>query len=251
MQYPGHSSHCRCGECRHDERRHPLIRLENINFERESRSVLSDINFTVDNGDFVAITGPNGGGKTTLLRIILGLLRATDGQVRFYDNTGRQVPSLRFGYLPQKNSVDSRFPITVDEVVASGLLAEKGMAKTEKRQLIDGALAAVDLADLAGRPIGKLSGGQLQRTLLARAIVRRPSVLVLDEPLSYIDKHFENKLYPLIADIATRATVLLVSHEMSHIAGMANRHIIVDHTLTECIARRHYCEPECSDCTCG
>lgn len=209
--------------------------------------MLSDINFTVDNGDFVAITGPNGGGKTTILRIILGLLAPTAGKVRFYDNSGRIVPSLRFGYLPQKNSVDSRFPITVGEVVASGLLAEKGIDKAEKRQRIADALVAVELTALADRPIGKLSGGQLQRALLARAIVRRPSVLVLDEPLSYIDKHFEDKLYPLIADIAARETVLLVSHEMSHIAGMANRHIIVDHTLTECTARNHYCEPECRE----
>lgn len=247
MQSPGHSEHCRCGECCHDKDRHRLIRLENINFGREGRSVLTDINFTVDSGDFVAITGPNGGGKTTILRIILGLLRPETGSVIFYGADGAPVPSLRFGYLPQKNSVDSRFPITVGEVVASGLLAEKGMDSATKRRLIGESLAAVELADLAGRPIGKLSGGQLQRALLARAIVRRPSVLILDEPLSYIDKHFEEKLYPLIADIARRSTVLLVSHEMSHIAGMANRHIIVDHTLTECSARHHYMEPECTD----
>lgn len=247
MQSPGHSEHCRCGECRHDGARHALIRLENVDFAREGRSVLSDINFTVDNGDFVAITGPNGGGKTTILRIILGLLRPDSGRVEFFGADGGRVQALRFGYLPQKNAVDSHFPVTVGEVVASGLLAEKGMKSETKRRLIDESLAAVDLAELSSRPIGKLSGGQLQRALLARAIVRRPSVLVLDEPLSYIDKHFEDKLYPLIENIARSATVLLVSHEMSRIAGMANRHIIVDHTLTECTARHHCQPPECSD----
>lgn len=101
------------------------------------------------------------------------------------------------------------------------------------------------MSPLQNRPIGKLSGGQLQRTLFARAIVSTPPVLVLDEPLSYLDKHFEQHLYRIIADMAPSTTIVLVSHEMSQIAGMANRHVIVDHTLHECVAEHHWTHSDC------
>ncbi|MDE6121541.1 MAG: ATP-binding cassette domain-containing protein, partial [Muribaculaceae bacterium] len=149
------------------------------------------------------------------------------------------------GYLPQKNSVDSHFPISVREVVASGLLMEKKLTSEEMARRVDETLELVELADLASRPIGRLSGGQLQRALFGRAIIRRPGMLVLDEPLSYIDKHFEAHLYRIIADLAKSTTILLVSHEMSEIAGMANRHIIVDGTLKECTASQHFRPADC------
>lgn len=239
MNSPGHSDPCRCEHCR-TGCGHPVIALEDVFFRRDGREILSDINFTIDQGDFLAITGPNGGGKTTLLRLILRLLRPSSGKIAYYNTEGRPAQSLRFGYLPQKNSIDSQFPVTVREVIASGLLCEKNMDRAQKDRAIAAALSEVDLAPLADRSIGRLSGGQLQRAMLGRAIVRKPSVLVLDEPLSYLDKTFEHRLYPLIRDIAKEATVLLVSHEMTQIAAMAGRHIIVDHTLTECTAAHHY-----------
>lgn len=248
MNSPGHSSPCLCSACNLEHGRHstPLLSLCDITFSREGRPILSDVNFTADHGDFIAITGPNGGGKTTLLRLILGLLHPTSGKIVFYDDCGNIADSHpRFGYLPQKNSVDSHFPITVGEVVASGLLAERHIDKTARAARIAETIELVGLSDLADRPIGRLSGGQLQRTLFARAIVCRPPVLILDEPLSYIDKVFEKKLYSIIRDIAKHTTILLVSHEMSEIAGMANRHIIVDHTLHECTAAHHYIHQEC------
>lgn len=104
------------------------------------------------------------------------------------------------------------------------------------------------MEDLADRPIGRLSGGQLQRALLGRAIISRPHLLVLDEPLSYIDKHFEAHMYRLIAEIAPKCTILLVSHEMTAIASMANRHVIVDRSVTECTAHHHYAQSECDGC---
>ncbi len=243
MNLPGHSSHCRCSECSHPGcgGSSPLLHLCDIDFCHDGRTVLSHINFTVDRGDFIAITGPNGGGKTTLLRIVLGLLQPNSGRVVFCDREGHPT-SVRpaIGYLPQKNSVDSHFPITVSEVVASAFIKYKNMPKPERQAEVMRLLSLVGMDALASRPIGELSGGQLQRTLFARAIACNPELLVLDEPLSYLDKTFEQKLYNIIAELAPHTTILLVSHEMSRIGGMANRHLLVDHTIDECTATCHY-----------
>lgn len=249
MNSPGHSSPCLCSACdpRHSHSRKPLLSLCNVGFERENRLILNDVNLTVDRGDFVAVTGPNGGGKTTLLRIMLRLLRPSSGRVVYYgDDGGPAATPPRFGYLPQKNSVDSHFPITVGEVVESGLLSSC-LDKAVKEERVREALDMVELSELRERPIGKLSGGQLQRALFGRAIVSQSPVLVLDEPLSYIDKHFEEHLYRIVKEISAHSTIILVSHEMSEIAGMANRHIIVDRTLHECTAAHHYIRQECDE----
>lgn len=246
MKSPGHSDPCLCSACLGKPVVSPLLSLQDIGLVRDGRCVLDDINLTVDRGDFVAITGPNGGGKTTLLRIILGLIRPTSGKLICYDDAGTPVARLpRPGYLPQKNTVDSHFPITVGEVVASGLLAAGDMTKEEKKEKIERTLSLVQLCDLARRPIGRLSGGQLQRTLFGRAIVAEPPLLILDEPMSYLDINFEERLYDIIAELSKKATVLLVSHQMNRLGAMANRHVIVDHTLRECTHRHHYCPPEC------
>lgn len=217
-----------------------IITLSHVSLRRDSRIILDDVNFDVRQGDFVAITGPNGGGKTTLLRIILGLIKPSAGSVAI-------SPQARVGYLPQKNMIDSHFPISVTEVVASGLLATKGLEKAYRKAKVAETIEKVGLTQHADRPIGLLSGGQLQRALLGRAIISDPNLLVLDEPLSYIDKRFEQHLYDIIAEAARSATVLLVSHEMSTISAMANRHLIIDRTLHECTAHHHYIRTECDE----
>lgn len=212
---------------------------------RENRNILSDINYTVDYGDFIAITGPNGGGKTTLLRIILGLIKPTTGTVKFFGTDGAETTLKVPGYLPQKQSVDSHFPITVKEVIASGLLGLKGLSDAARNEKIEKALELTQLADIAGRPIGRLSGGQVQRTLLGRALVSEPKFLVMDEPLNYLDVHFEERLYKLMEEIAKHTTVLLVSHQMTHIGTIANRHIIIDGSLRECTRQCHCVISDC------
>lgn len=217
------------------------VRLESVCFRREGRDILKDVNLSISRGDFVAVTGPNGGGKTTMLKLILGLGAPTSGVVTV------NVPRNAIGYLPQKNTVDAHFPISVREVVASGLLARSDMSDAERARRVDDTIARVELLEHADRPIGRLSGGQVQRALLGRAIISQPALLVLDEPLSYIDKHFEAHIYQLLEQIAPDTTIILVSHEMSIIAGMANRHFIIDRTASECTAHHHGIHSDCDD----
>jgi len=213
--------------------------MQGVEMRRDERLILHDIDLRVDRGDFVAVTGPNGGGKTTLLRIILGLLRPTGGRVTV------NVPRSAIGYLPQKNTIDAHFPISVREVVASGLLGTGGLDSAERERRIADTIDRIELGPHADRPIGRLSGGQVQRALLGRAIIADPALLVLDEPLSYIDKHFEAHIYRLLAEMAPKCTIILVSHEMSTIDTMATRHFIIDRTATECTAAHHGIRTEC------
>ncbi len=218
----------------------PLLQLQNISMQWHDRRVLSDISLAVFTGDFMAITGPNGGGKTTLLRIMLRLLKPTSGNVIY----GVGLKSNAIGYLPQKNMIDSHFPITVHEVVASGLLAQC-LPASQVRDKVGSMLRTVGLTEQANSSIGQLSGGQLQRALLGRAMISEPSLLILDEPLSYIDKRFEHQLYEILASVARTTTIVLVSHEMTAISEMANRHIIVDNGIHECTAAHHYVRSDC------
>lgn len=232
------------GNLRYAAPQSPVIKLNGVGMQWERRRVLSNVNLTVNRGDFLAVTGPNGGGKTTLLRIILKLLAPTEGSVTYLHNN-EECAKLPIGYLPQKNMIDSRFPISVSEVISSGLLGVEGLSAKQREEMVRDTIALVELDQHAQKSIGNLSGGQLQRALLGRALISNPGILVLDEPLSYIDKHFEDHIYRIIADIAPSTTIILVSHEMSVISTMANRHIIVDQTLHECTAHRHYVPTDC------
>lgn len=227
----------------------PIITLDDVcvTYDGGKSAALDHASLTINRGDFVAVTGPNGGGKTTMLRVILQLLKPTSGNVSFFRNSQR-VKRLDIGYLPQKNMIDNRFPVTVEEVVAMGLpstMKPLHRISASEKALIDATLDTVGMTEKRNSPIGTLSGGQLQRTLLGRAMISQPEVMVLDEPLSYIDKAFEQHLYGIIEQLSAQSTIILVSHEMSVIAGMANRHIIIDKTLHECHATHHYQKTEC------
>lgn len=223
----------------------PIIELRGVSMQWEGKNILSDVNLTVNRGDFLAITGPNGGGKTTLLRIMLRLLRPSAGAVIYRNSAGSECNRLPIGYLPQKNMIDSRFPISVEEVISSGLMAIGRLEADERRTAVDEILRMVELSDHRRASIGNLSGGQLQRALLGRALISRPEMLVLDEPLSYLDKHFEQHIYTILQEVAPHTTIVLVSHELSVISTMANRHAIVDHTVRLC--KGHHPQPFAAD----
>lgn len=221
-----------------------VIWLRDVSVDYGSAPVLTDVDFSIRRGDFIAITGPNGGGKTTLLRVILKLLKPTFGTVEYFAD-GAPVKQLPIGYLPQKSRIDTRFPITVGEVIRSGLLGRSLRRSPETEERYHHTIQLVGMEHLADRPIGELSGGQLQRTLIGRAIISDPEIVVLDEPLSYVDKAFERQIYKLMEDISRRSTVVLVSHEMTYISAMASRHLIVDHGVHECSGHHHFQETDC------
>ncbi len=223
-----------------------LIGIDDITVRFDSKTILDHVSLSVDKGDFMAITGPNGGGKTTLLRVMLRLLLPSSGKVAYYKE-GVETKRLRIGYLPQKSNIDTRFPITLGEAIKSGQI--KGIFSRRTAQDEIDFNRVVDLCgvrEYLDRTVGMLSGGQLQRTLLARALVSNPEVIVLDEPLSYVDKTFERQIYSMMEDLAKEHTIVLVSHEMSVISGMANRHIIVDRGIHECHSH-HHSFTECDD----
>ena len=201
-----------------------LIDIEHVTAAYGNKTVLRDISLTVWKDDFLGIIGPNGGGKTTLLKVIRGLSPPVAGTIRFYE-AERPVPSLRIGYLPQLNNIDKKFPISVREVVASGLASEKRLFRSYS------ASQKQRLEDLASRAIGELSGGQLQRVLLGRSIVSRPQVLILDEPNSYVDKRFESHFYKLLDEINKESAIILVSHDIGTVLAMVKNIACVNETL--------------------
>jgi len=210
-----------------------LIEIKSVTAAYDTKTVLRDVSLTLWENDFLGIIGPNGGGKTTLLKIILGLLKPSQGEVCFYDG-GKTVELLKIGYLPQVNQLDKRFPISVYDVIASGLMAEKPVGSrfsSSQRRRIEEVVSLMGLDGLSKRPIGELSGGELQRVLLGRAVVAHPKALILDEPNTYVDKLFESRLYELLVEINRDTAVILVSHDVGTILPLVRNVACVNETL--------------------
>ncbi|ALO48158.1 metal ABC transporter ATP-binding protein [Hoylesella enoeca] len=211
----------------------PIIRLEHVTAAYEDKIVLQDATLTVFDHDFLGIIGPNGGGKTTLIRIILGLMKPISGQVT-YLREGRPVHEITMGYLPQYNDIDRRFPISVYEVVLSGLSRQKRFLRPytrEQHQQVRETIHRMELEEFERKPIGALSGGQLQRVLLARAIVSHPEVVVLDEPNTYIDKRFQEQMYQILDTINRDCAIIIVSHDIGTILQNVKDVACVNRTL--------------------
>lgn len=211
----------------------PLITVTDLSVAYEGHIVLHDINLTIYEHDFLGIIGPNGGGKTTLIKCILGLLKQKSGTIRFYKEN-KEINHLTMGYLPQYNAIDRKFPISVEEVILSGLSAKKSLAgryTNEHRHKTYEIISRMGLDGLEKRAIGQLSGGQLQRALLGRAIVSDPEVIILDEPSTYIDKQFELALYKILAEINNDCAIILVSHDIGTILKEVKSVACVNETL--------------------
>ena len=197
----------------------PIIQISGLYAAYEEKTVLSHVDLTVYERDFLGIIGPNGGGKTTLIKSILGLHQPQKGKIHFYKN-GKEVPEINMGYLPQYNNIDKKFPISVYEVILSGLSKQKSIFQrysNEQHELVRQMIIQMGLEGMDKRAIGELSGGQLQRALLGRALVSNPEVIILDEPNTYIDKRFEAKLYSLLEEINKERAIILVSHDIGTI----------------------------------
>lgn len=211
----------------------PIIQLTGISAAYDRKTVLEQINLTVYEYDFLGVIGPNGGGKTTLMKVILGLLKPSAGEVYFFQE-GKKVPEISMGYLPQYNSIDKKFPISVYEVVLSGLNKQKSLFRPftkEQHEQVRRIISRMGLEGLEERPIGQLSGGQLQRALLGRALVSDPQVIILDEPNTYIDKRFEAKLYALLEEINRERAIILVSHDIGSVLQNVKSIACVNGTL--------------------
>lgn len=205
----------------------PLLTVEALVLEHGGRPVVDQVSFTVEPGWFLALVGPNGGGKTTLLRALSGLHPPAQGQVQW------AVPRPRLGYLAQKTSPsDGLFPATVEEVVALGLHPSPPGSQGTVRQRVGEVLERLNLTTLARSRIGTLSGGQQQRALLARALVSQPQVLLLDEPTSALDPEVRQDFYCLVADQNRRGTtVILVSHDVGAMERQASHLLVLDRRI--------------------
>lgn len=199
------------------------VEIKNVSIKFKEISVLHDINLKVEENDFIAIIGPNGGGKSTLLKIILGLLKPDAGQVKVFGRDPHDARDL-IGYLPQKISFDPEFPINVFETVLSGRY--RGMFKNylkEDKNAVINALKDVELLELKDRQLSKLSGGQIQRVFIARAIVREPKLLIMDEPMASVDPEMQNSFYKLLSRLKDKMTIILVSHDVGAVSSHVNK----------------------------
>lgn len=206
----------------------PAVVGENVTIELGGNVIVDDVSFAINRGSVTAIIGPNGAGKTTLIRAILGFLKPTHGTIGFLDNDGKQT-APRFAYVPQRFDFDRAFPISVREFLQLATDRPSSAANVE-RALTDVALPT----SLLPSSLGSLSGGQLQRVLLAHALLRQPSIIILDEPSSGVDQTGEVAIAHLLPDLAKRGmTVILVSHDLTMVADT------VDEVL--CLNRRLVC----------
>lgn len=204
-----------------------LIEIQNLNAGYDGKTVLKDVSLSIYKNDFLGIIGPNGGGKTTLVKVILGLIKPFSGSIVYKENSLRQ----RIGYMPQVNSIDRKFPILVKEVVESGLMSNKNLTKVERQKKIQQILNETGMETMAEKPIGELSGGQWQRTLLGRALISDPELLILDEPSSYIDKRFENHFFQILREINKDTAIILISHDIGTLISMVKNVACVNETL--------------------
>lgn len=206
----------------------PLAVIEHMSTGYFSEIILKDVNLEIHPHDFIGVIGPNGGGKTTLIKVLLGLLPPFEGKVRF--PSGKP----KMGYLPQISQIDKSFPITVRDLVGSGLKATRSwfphLTGAQKKRL-EQMLEEAGLTSLAHKPIGELSGGQTQKAFLCRALINQPDLLILDEPNTFVDKSFEQELYRWLHELNHKMAIILVSHDIGTISPMVKTIACVNGSL--------------------
>ena len=196
----------------------PILEIKNLNVSYDGVRALENINIHISEGDFVGVIGPNGGGKTTLLKAILGLVKPDSGSIKFHF---KKPNNNSIGYLPQINQVDKKFPISVLDVVRSGKAKKTSYFSFRKNPEIEKAillLREMGIENIKDKAIGELSGGQMQRVFLCRALMSDPELLILDEPGTFVDNNFESELYEKLRELNKRMAIMLVSHDVGTIS---------------------------------
>lgn len=222
-----------------------IISIKNLSFAYGQEKILNNINLTVQEKDFLAIIGPNGGGKSTLVKNILGLLKPSKGQIEIFNNSTNNYLT-KIGYVPQNTNININFPITVLEVVMMGHIRDKkeenksqnilhkyfkiGYNEFEKSCALF-ALKQVGMEKYASKKIGSLSGGQRQRVMIARALCNHPSILILDEPTASIDVEGQKQIYKLLKELNNDITIIVISHDIALTMEYANKVAHINRTI--------------------
>ncbi len=210
-----------------------LVEIRNLSAGYGQNIILRDVNLSIQQFDFVGVIGPNGGGKTTLLKALLGLLSPISGEINFSESM-TEGNSHRIGYLPQINNIDRKFPVTVFDVVRSGLMSRKrltGRYNSKENDRANDLMLEMGISGIRNKAIGELSGGQIQRALLCRALVNSPKLLILDEPNTYVDNRFERELYEKLKVLNEKLAILLVSHDLGTISTYVKSYACVNGSL--------------------
>jgi len=219
----------------------PVFEVKNLFFEANGQQILKEITLSILPGDYCAIIGPNGGGKTTLIRLLLGLERPTKGTIKLFGQPLQRFKRWhKIGYVPQRAAqLDQNFPATVLEVVKMGRIASQGLFSRESeedRTAIAEAMMKMDVTDIKEKLIGELSGGQRQRVMIARALASQPEVLILDEPNTGVDAVSQNRFYRLLKELNRESgmTIIFITHDIGVIADDIGRLFTVNQTLLTC-----------------
>jgi len=210
-----------------------IVDMQHVFFAYNGVSVLEDVNITIKEKDFLAIIGPNGGGKTTILKLILGMLEPNKGTIRVFGKNPKQARRF-IGYIPQLFKFDFDFPISVVEVVLMGRMGKRGIGRrytqADKKASLE-ALKKVGMEDFRDSEIGKLSGGQRQRVFIARALVTEPKLLLLDEPVASVDTQWQQFFYELLHDLNKKISIIMVTHDISVVSTFIDKIACVNRKL--------------------
>jgi zinc transport system ATP-binding protein len=209
------------------------IKSNNLFFQYEETPILENVSFVIAPGEFVGIFGPNGGGKTTLLKLLLGFLKPQKGSIEILGESPK-IAREKMGYVPQISHLDRQFPITVLEVVMMGCLDKSPWHSYTKdgKEKARAALIEVGMLDFQNHSFGTLSGGQAQRVLIARALVSKPTILLLDEPTASVDASAEESIYKLLEHLKGTMTIIMVTHDLQVMMQKVDRFICVHQQVT-------------------
>ncbi|WP_457746771.1 metal ABC transporter ATP-binding protein [Sulfurimonas sp.] len=219
----------------------PIFDVVNLSFQVRGQSILSNISFKIFEGEYIAIIGPNGGGKTTLIRMLLGLEKPTSGEIRLFGKKLKDFKEwYKIGYVPQRASlVDENFPATVEDIVKMGRIAKRGIfagSSQKDKEQVEDAMLKMDILHLRDKMVGKLSGGQRQRVMIARALASSPKILILDEPNTGVDVKSQQRFYSLLSKLnkEENITILFITHDIGVIVDDIGRLFTINQKAIIC-----------------